>query len=810
MVKERRDGDRNEGERVIGVIGKMRKKSGVNLCNLVVAKFHKDERAQSMALGFVIIMGILLTSAIIFLSMEIPKQTKILEAEHAAKVPQDFAELVSAIDDVALSGDETASATCAFGLTSKNVPFVGVHASGGTLRFDNSSERFECLACSPSESIAAGCGGFWNCTNFTTYDAKLHVDTYQVVCAKLKLETGGDKRYDSGEDEYLSGEYWFNNFIVTNNTTLYTYWLTIHAKNITVGPNSSINAMGLGLAGGTTLTVVPMSDSGEGEGGGDIPACLINNRCLCGAGGGGAGHYGAGGTGGYSYAQDDNHNYTGGYGGSAYENVTNTSTDMSTTASGSGGACGGWGQPSDYYYEGGAGGDGGGIIHLDAPTILIKGNVSVEGEKGHYSNDLDAAKDSAGGGGGGGSGGTIILKGGDINISGYLFAKGGDGADGALACDNYGSVYDSNGGGGGGGSGGVIKIFYGINLSALVANHTNVSGGAGGLGGVGKSPGCTIGDVPKAGGNGTAGGDGHVHNESYPDYVESVPHYPTGWLVSNVTDIGYNATGANTSMIRYGTLTWSDTRPSGTGIYMKVRTSTNATMTGDWANCPSVANGTAISDLPSVSNGHRYIQWRADLYTLERSRTPILHSVNISYEYGLPVIADCKGSIEFSSHYFSLPNYKLVYEHGATLKNQTSGEFMLHSVPITISKYGNTTALKISSVNLTGDDDTASGVFSSAVKASYKRAVLVTGGLYFNNITLNITTAYPTAWSRWFNKTCKDAGLVYGTVPGNYNITVMGTSTESLSKVSIAFYGDDTHQVNVWLKESEVAVEIEG
>lgn len=132
---------------------------------------------------------------------------------------------------------------------------------------------------------------------------------------------------------------------------------------------------------------------------------------------------------------------------------------------------------------------------------------------------------------------------------------------------------------------------------------------------------------------------------------------------------------------------------------------------------------------------------------------------------------------------------------------------MLHPPPITISKSGNTTALRISSVNLTGDDDTASGVFSSAVKASYERAELVTGGLDFHNITLNSTTAYPTAWRRWFNQTCKDAGLVYGTVPGNYYITGTGTSDQPLS---IAFYGNDTHPVNVWLKESEVAVEIEG
>jgi hypothetical protein len=55
--------------------------------------------------------------------------------------------------------------------------------------------------------------------------------------------------------------------------------------------------------------------------------------------------------------------------------------------------------------------------------------------------------------------------------------------------------------------------------------------------------------------------------------------------------------------------------------------------------------------------------------------------------------------------------------------------------------------------DLTGNGNTADSVFSSAVKASYGRAVLLVGGLDFYDITFNITAAYPTAWSRWFNKT---------------------------------------------------------
>ena len=62
-----------------------------------------------------------------------------------------------------------------------------------------------------------------------------------------------------------------------------------------------------------------------------------------------------------------------------------------------------------------------------------------------------------------------------------------------------------------------------------------------------------------------------------------------------------------------------------------------------------------------------------------------------------------------------------------------------------LSKSGTTTALKISSVNLIGDDETAGGVFTSAVTVSYRKSGLVVGGLDFHNISLDITTAYPTA-----------------------------------------------------------------
>jgi len=94
-------------------------------------------------------------------------------------------------------------------------------------------------------------------------------------------------------------------------------------------------------------------------------------------------------------------------------------------------------------------------------------------------------------------------------------------------------------------------------------------------------------------------------------------------------------------------------------------------------------------------------------------------------------------------------------------------------------------------------------VFSSAVKVSYRNTGVVVGGLDFHNLSFNITTAYPTAWSRWFNKTCKAAGLA----PEENKIIGSGTAAQPLS---IVFYGNESRPVNLWLKESKVEIEVEG
>ncbi len=807
---------------------------------MIKTRLCDDKDAQSVTLGFVIIMGIALTTFLILFSTQVPIVTKKFEFEHTQKIEDDFARLGEAIGEIAMSaGRETAFATVSMGMKPRSIPQLGVFSSGGTLEFNSSSEKFECIACSPQELIPAG-NGSWhsNFANSSQYSC-FHVDIFGEG-ARLQLETGEDMIFNSGDGVYLSGEYFCNNFIVTNNTSVNTPWLCVHAKYILVDVNSTINATGRGLAGGPTIPEwgTPLSANGTGEGGGKIPTCRHPyswlDYCYCGAGGGGGGHYGRGGDGGYSWTGSgpycsgcDNTNHTGGDGGPPYANITNESRDMNTTYPGSGGACGAWGQvaciESDgcYLFEGGAGGDGGGVIILDAPIINISGLVTVDGEDGHYSNDLDRAEDSAGGGGGGGSGGTILIKGGNITITGYLTARGGDGADGAKACDIYyrgddsSDTYNSNGGGGGGGSGGVIKLF---NQSALIGPggavmnytqfreyHTDVSGGAGGRGGIGNGTYCNDSYCPtnpEPGGNGTAGDPGFVYNHSYPDYVESLPHYSAGYLVSPVYDAGVNS-----PMVCYGNIHWTETKPSGTEIIMKVRTSLYPDMRDalPWQLCPPVTNGADISDLASVSDGHRYLQWRAELYTLERSRTPVLNSVCINYSYCKPVIITTSGGIIFRSAYAYARNFELVYAYGGTIKSQSNGELVLYNPPVSITRDGNITNISITAVDLIGRDNNGSGS-CYAVSLSDATTQLLEGGLKHHNLTLNLSTDYPEAWREWFNARCKDAGLE----PSAYNISSFYSTSPAGhgSGLSVVFYGNDTHPVRLWLKRTEVRVRV--
>lgn len=153
-----------------------------------------------------------------------------------------------------------------------------------------------------------------------------------------------------------------------------------------------------------------------------------------GAGGGGgrgnwnSGSYVSGGGGGGSYGthgQDGSHP-------SDYSAVGRSGTlygiaDLSTIYLGSGGGSGG---ATDEKIFSGHGGNGGGIIMIYAPKIVVEGYLQANGDSGE---DLT---DSQAGNGGGGSGGSIRLSADDLHLTdNHVTATGGDGGNSPLGGD---------------------------------------------------------------------------------------------------------------------------------------------------------------------------------------------------------------------------------------------------------------------------------------------------------------------------------------------------------------------------------------
>ena len=258
-------------------------------------------------------------------------------------------------------------------------------------------------------------------------------------------------------------------------------------------------------------------------------------------------------------------------------------------------------------------------------------------------------------------------------------------------------------------------------------------------------------------------------------------------------------------------MTWNATTDADTDIILKVRSSFNKSMDGNctlsWDDCPPVVNGTDISDLPSVSDGHQYIQWRAEFLTFDLAKTPVLHWVNLSYEYGIPFIVNSSGCIRYSSHYTDMRNFELIYAHGAMIKNQTEGVLMVSDPPISITRgthgYLNYTKLIITAINLTGSERAPTSEFVTITPYD-TNSELITGGLYYKNFTINITTYYLVVWEKWFTDTCEDACLVNGTDPGNYNIA------REENRLQISFCGDETRPINIWLKSAEAGIAMKG
>lgn len=115
-------------------------------------------------------------------------------------------------------------------------------------------------------------------------------------------------------------------------------------------------------------------------------------------------------------------------------------------------------------------------------------------------------------------------------------------------------------------------------------------------------------------------------------YVDS------GFLSSSIYDVG---TGNGSS--EFGFLSWVFNL-NGQQLGVKVRTDTDSLMSNavSWTQCPNAVNGEDISQLFSVNDGDRYIQYRVKLSTDSIDYSSELDEIQIDYTIdSFPPILDC-------------------------------------------------------------------------------------------------------------------------------------------------------------------------
>ena len=743
----------------------------------------QDEKALSEVIGALLIMGIILSSFSLYVARQVPELTKEYESLHMCAVTEDFGELDSLIDGIVLVAkqqtDEVATGTKSVKMSPDKVPILGMSPPGSILSFQPQTEEiFMILPYVGTPPTGPVYNFTWvesTTTDFSNPNAtRVNVDVTFDKIKLARLGISGDLILDN-DIITLGGEYSYDTVEITNNSIIYLvpgYYLKIHANSIFIDATSAIIADGRGYLGGTGGRI------GNGPGFGSYEGPAYN-----GSGGGGAGYGGDGGDGGCGGAASPDDV---GAGGVNYSDNTSSAFDF-----GSGGGGGGYGEAfhaNPYDGEaGGDGGNGGGAVLLNAPQITIAGSISADGG---YGTAGAASKVKGGGGGGGGSGGCITIQGYEVNISSATFsAQGGPGGNGGDG-DNPGV----GGGGGGGGSGGRMKIFYeNVSLYDNTSLSCSVDGGTRGEQGARNTN--------PSGVDGTAG----TFYENETTYISSVPHYTAGYYVSRVHDTGNTTTC-------YGNMTWAAYTDEYTSLVMKVRTSRSPVMDGNaslWANCPAIANGQDISELSSVFDGHRYIQYRAEFLTYDTSTTPVLDWVRINYSSSnpeggsTPVVDSAAGILKFQSSYLYYPNQELVYAHGAVIQSQDAGEegvgFMRHEPPINITNASGIPNLVVSLVDLTGSNYTYAGSLTMSVENTCSDYDSSAGTISFDNLSINITTEYPSVWGKWFNDTLEESELD----ESYYNVSV----NTAANRVLIEFYGHGSG-VQLFEEKTTLAVEI--
>ena len=274
-------------------------------------------------------------------------------------------------------------------------------------------------------------------------------------------------------------------------------------------------------------------------------------------------------------------------------------------------------------------------------------------------------------------------------------------------------------------------------------------------------------------------------------------------------------TGSNNTV--YKNITWYAENVTGyTDIILKVRTDMFSDMRHaiGWDECYSIKTSGEgrgsfpLYDLTSVSNGHRYVQLRVELKSYDPQKAPTLVNFSISYNHTTSLkLGESSGSITFSAPYHYLPGMSLTYENGAVIKSQTEGEFVDNrdnrTPPFMLSLKkmpDNRTRIRMTLVNLT--NLTGKNVMSRSgedvlVRLWLTNRELIANGVFYPNITINITSRYYRAYTKWFNETLREANMC----AEDYKLMVNDTQRT----VSVEFYGKE-HGVELYLEKITVQV----
>jgi hypothetical protein len=236
----------------------------------------------------------------------------------------------------------------------------------------------------------------------------------------------------------------------------------------------------------------------------------------------------------------------------------------------------------------------------------------------------------------------------------------------------------------------------------------------------------------------------------------------------------------------------------------------------EWYDCPEIEsqNGTnivSLAGISSVSNGHRYIQFRADLRTWDPNISPTLYNnvtINVSSPAEPITLGNASGTISFTSSYHYHPNLVLSYSNGGVLQSQAEGGFVVNPDRLQqhfeFANLSGRPQAKISLVDLTGANTTFSGPSAAFVRLYRSSSATITNPFYYPNLTITLTSAnptVPTVYRRWFRESLSQAGLQEGE---DYEVQVNATT----KTVTVTLKGH-AEGVELYLERMEVITNLQ-